>query len=337
MDNGDTDAQVLAYDELHGVLYPSISGIDGGGNAICSAYNIPAYPTHIIIAPNHDIIAQDIWPVSSASDFIDPLEAAGCQANDCGSATLTADFTADVTTLCDTEEVTFSDNSVGAVTTWNWTFEGGDPVTSTDESPIVTYNTAGVYSVTLSVSDGTETADVTLDDYITVDEITAAFVADESDPCDLEQVQFTDNSKCATSWLWTFEGGDPATSTDQNPLVTYNTAGTYSVTLVATNDNGENTLEEASYITVHNCTDIAEYSALEMNITPNPSTGLFKVDFSNQDYYEVYIYDITGHMLHQTTMSNTNNQLDISHLENGVYIINANNGSAQIKQRVIIE
>ena len=41
-----------------------------------------------------------------------------------------------------------------------------------------------------------------------------------------------------TSWEWTFQDGTPATSTDQNPSCTWSVAGTYDVTLIATNANG---------------------------------------------------------------------------------------------------
>ncbi len=60
----------------------------------------------------------------------------------------------------------------------------------------------------------------------------ADFFVDESIICAGNSVSFTDNSyHNITSWIWTFEGGVPATSTDQNPIVTYSAGGVYSVTL----------------------------------------------------------------------------------------------------------
>ncbi len=53
-----------------------------------------------------------------------------------------------------------------------------------------------------------------------------------------------------TSWSWTFNGGTPSTSSVQNPVVSYNTAGTYSVTLTATNDTGNDTKTKTAFITV---------------------------------------------------------------------------------------
>lgn len=65
-------------------------------------------------------------------------------------------------------------------------------------------------------------------------------------------VQFTDESwgSGIVDWNWSFEGGEPATSTVQNPTVKYNEAGTFSVTLTVTNDDGEmETITKRNYIT----------------------------------------------------------------------------------------
>lgn len=59
------------------------------------------------------------------------------------------------------------------------------------------------------------------------------------------QITFTDlSSNFPSSWQWTFQGGDPASSTQQNPRVTFNSPGTYRVTLVAANALGESELKE---------------------------------------------------------------------------------------------
>ncbi len=53
-----------------------------------------------------------------------------------------------------------------------------------------------------------------------------------------------------TSRTWRFEGGSPATSTNPNPVVTYNAPGTYKVTLVVNNSAGTDSLVRDAYITV---------------------------------------------------------------------------------------
>ncbi|MBI3136130.1 MAG: T9SS type A sorting domain-containing protein [Bacteroidetes bacterium] len=79
-----------------------------------------------------------------------------------------ASFYSDVQTICAGNTVNFSDESYFNVTGWTWTFEGATPGTSTDQNPVITYNTAGTYDVTLEATDGISTVSVTLADYILV-------------------------------------------------------------------------------------------------------------------------------------------------------------------------
>jgi PKD repeat protein len=67
---------------------------------------------------------------------------------------LDADFTANPTTVCTGGTVNFYDNSTGAIDSWSWTFEGGTPSSSSQENPVVTYNTPGMFDVQLTVTSG---------------------------------------------------------------------------------------------------------------------------------------------------------------------------------------
>lgn len=66
-------------------------------------------------------------------------------------------------------------------------------------------------------------------------------------------VNFTDlSTNGPTSWNWSFVGGNPPTSTQQNPTgIVYNYAGQFTVCLTATNQYGSNTLCKDAYITVN--------------------------------------------------------------------------------------
>ncbi|MBM3436369.1 MAG: PKD domain-containing protein, partial [Bacteroidetes bacterium] len=87
------------------------------------------------------------------------------------AAVFDAAFTANVTDICEGESVSFYDQSSGNAISWDWTFEGGTPATSTLQNPVVMYSAAGSYDVSLTVSDGVETSTVSLSDYITVSTI----------------------------------------------------------------------------------------------------------------------------------------------------------------------
>jgi len=83
------------------------------------------------------------------------------------------------------------------------------------------------------------------------DAVTANFVVSDNEICVGETVQFTDASMgIVVSWDWIFEGGTPATSTEQNPSVTYNTAGSFNVQLTVFNGSVYDTYLQEDYIIV---------------------------------------------------------------------------------------
>ena len=86
----------------------------------------------------------------------------------CAITGLVADFSTPDTVICEGETATFSDLSTGSPTSYTWSFPGGTPSSSTSANPTVTYNTAGTYNVTLTVSDGSSSDGETKTGYITV-------------------------------------------------------------------------------------------------------------------------------------------------------------------------
>jgi len=79
-----------------------------------------------------------------------------------------ASFTASQLEIFTGENVLFSDASINNPTTWNWIFEGGNPSSSTEQNPVVIYDTPGMYDVQLTASN-TGGSDVLIkEDYITV-------------------------------------------------------------------------------------------------------------------------------------------------------------------------
>lgn len=95
----------------------------------------------------------------------------------------------------------------------------------------------------------------------------ADFTANTTSGCPGTSVSFTNTSTNATSYSWTFTGGTPATSTSASPTVTYNTAGTYAVTLVASNANGSDTETKTGFITINAA------PSLSFNDTPVSCNG----------------------------------------------------------------
>lgn len=56
-----TNEDVRFFDSLYNISLPSASGLDGGGNKVFDTYLVAAYPTVIVIKPDHTISAQYVW------------------------------------------------------------------------------------------------------------------------------------------------------------------------------------------------------------------------------------------------------------------------------------
>ncbi|MBK7029743.1 MAG: PKD domain-containing protein [Bacteroidales bacterium] len=166
---------------------------------------------------------------------------------------LNASFNATASNVCTGSSVTFTSNSSGPPTGWQWTFEGGSPSSYTGETPPpIVYNTAGTYDVTLVVSDGSETDTEVRTDFITVAGVFAGFTASTTSVVVTNSVTFTDNSQCTpTAWNWSFPGGSPSSFSGQNPpAIVYNTLGTYDVILTVTKGSNTDVETKVGYINV---------------------------------------------------------------------------------------
>ncbi|WP_157558281.1 PKD domain-containing protein [Microscilla marina] len=81
-----------------------------------------------------------------------------------------ADFAASNTSITVGQSVNFTDQSSNTPTSWNWTFTGGTPASSTQQNPTIVYNVAGTYSVSLTVTNAHGSDSKTINGYITVTE-----------------------------------------------------------------------------------------------------------------------------------------------------------------------
>ncbi len=132
--------------------------------------------------------------------------------------------------------------------------------------------------------------------------------ASDTTICVNDCINFTDRSAggTPTSWYWYFYGANTS-STLQNPTgICYDTTGTYSVVLVASNSFGADTLLVSSYITVDSCS-IANIKLIIPNVfSPNGDgkNDLFKISGSDITLNNIKIYNRWGELLFETTQNN---------------------------------
>lgn len=80
-------------------------------------------------------------------------------------------FTASNTAVCAGQTVNYTNTSVSSMTSYSWSFPGGTPATSTSQNPTVTYNTPGIYDVTLTISNQWGSKTQTVTNYVSVNQI----------------------------------------------------------------------------------------------------------------------------------------------------------------------
>jgi len=159
-----------------------------------------------------------------------------------------ANFTGNPTSGPAPLTVMFTDTSTNSPTSWSWNF--GDGGTSTAQNPSHQY-AAGTYTVSLRATNAYGFDDEVKTNYITATSggqpPVAQFVGVPTSGTAPLTVNFTDQStNTPTSWSWNF--GDSGTSTAQNPSHQY-AAGTYTVSLRATNAYGFDDEVKTNYIT----------------------------------------------------------------------------------------
>jgi len=147
-------------------------------------------------------------------------------------------------------QVQFTDESTGQITAWAWDL--GDGATSTARNPLHTYNDAGNYTVSLTVTGADGATDTEAKaDFIRVGDLLAGFSASPTTGAPSLQVQFTDESVGEiTAWEWDFDNNGTVDSTGQNPSYTYDAMGKYSVALKVTGPVGSDTFIRGDYIMV---------------------------------------------------------------------------------------
>lgn len=157
---------------------------------------------------------------------------------------VSARFFASVRLVNNQAQVTLNNRSQNA-TNFQWSFPGGTPSSSNLENPVVTFPTNGTFAITLVASNGDVSDTVTQNISINnipeeeveepVVDVRARFFVSIRRSNGQFQVTMRNRSTNATDFQWSFPGGSPETSTEENPTVIYTEGGSKTITLVASN------------------------------------------------------------------------------------------------------
>ena len=241
---------ITAYDQL---TFDGDGNINGGGSPGC--YGPPGALEKLFWWIAQDIVdnindnnGDAIWIENANFGHAAPNQT---QINQCwdhvsvpvASTTPVANFTANNTNISEGESVIFTDNSQeggSAITAWSWNFTGGTPATSTSATPTVTYNTAGTYTVSLTVTNSYGPDTETKNGYITVSAMGDAFTLDFESSADYSEnfapwtTVDNDNKETYGSNDFDFAGEGTAFG-----FMAFNPADAAVATPIATTHNGD--------------------------------------------------------------------------------------------------
>lgn len=262
-------------------------------------------------------------------------------------ATLIPNFIADITEGCEGMEVNFSDQSLGAES-WLWTFPGGTPMTSTEQNPVVTYETGGNYHVTLEVSDGTNSVSITKSNYINVmhePEQAGQISGDDQVVMGDISEYHVDPLENATLYHWVLEPEEAGELVMDMNVVTIHWNdqwyGMASLMVCGGNECGMGAYSELFEIEVADPTGIRLIDETALNIYPNPSNGEFVIELGSTEAitYQLGVVNLLGiEVLQKTIQVNGaySQTLDMNHLPEGVYYLYLRNSEQSIVRKLII-
>jgi len=166
----------------------------------------------------------------------------------------------------------------------------------------------------------------------------ANFIASDTAIAPGGVVEFTDISTgVPLSWNWTFEGGTPETSTARYPVISYNSAGDFDVSLKVVNLFGTDSITKSEYIHVAVTVENNLFEQGEISVYPNPSNGKISV-VSDFEYLEYEIYSIIGDRIHTGILRSSNARIEMPLSLKGIYFIrfvSPENGIITTKKLII--
>lgn len=285
---------------------PAIAGDDGDGNtincllpadpttaetvtftntttgAVSYLWNFGDGATSTAVNPSHTYTSFGTYTVTMTA-----TGANGCTA----TTTLTVVFekyvssslTLDITEYsgCTPHDLTTLTNLSVNANTYTWNFgDGSPPVTTTSFTPpIHTYTTGGTYTITLTASNSCNTATATISPIIIVAGPNANFNPSTTLGCAPQNISFANTStgtSPANNYQWNMGNGNTYTNTTTPPVQTYGTQGVYTVTLIAGNACGYDTIQSTIVIDSIPVADIVS--------VPTPGCTPLVVSTTNNSY-----------------------------------------------------
>ncbi|SFF59478.1 PKD domain-containing protein [Thermoflexibacter ruber] len=240
-----------------------------------------------------------------------------------------ADFTPNTPQNITTGQIiNFQDASTNSPTAWEWTITGGtatfvNGTNKNSQNPQVRFDTQGVFSVTLTVSNVSGSSSKTVENFITVTSPLPKPIADFT-PTTLQEitvgqhVKFYDRSKNnPTSWQWTVTGGRHkyiwnTSATFKDPRVQFDEVGLYTISMTVSNEAGSDTKTVTQMVKVNPIviTPVANFSpSTAQTLTVGQSINFQDLSTNVPTTWEWTITGGAVTFLNSTTINSQNPQV----------------------------
>lgn len=278
-------------------------------------------------------------------DWLDPIESGDtvCDGIPHDAIPPACDFEADTTDIMQGDTVYFTDLTTNKPQYWKWLLDGAHEDTVFVQNPVAIYSDTGWHDVKLIVENPDGMDSLTMEDYIYVGAVAPPLADFGSDTSMIEpygSIDFFDESEGEPyAWLWTFEGGTPSSSDEQNPeQIKYYASGLYDVKLVVTNAGGQDSITKTDYVNVV-WVGLDENKLLQnVKLFPNPTSGNLFLEIENLEIEnaELKIYNMLGEKMIEFDNIRDENRLQINlgNQHEGIYFIVIEINDTKIVQRV---
>jgi PKD repeat protein len=248
---------------------------------------------------------------------------------------LASNFMSEDSVSCEGYQVQFTDESTGNPTGWYWEFPGATPDTSREQNPVVVYNTAGKYDVSLTVYRGAGSDDILKEDYISIFPLPTVTFDPVDDQCvNYPPFELTQGLPAGGTYIGT--GVDNGFFHPEVAGI-----GTHTITYTYADENGcENMAEQT--IVVDACTGVPENGSLQMITVPNPTSGSFRLSLSGAEQtVDIRIMNSVGKVVYEQSNVQVNGNftgmIDLSSQSSGLYYIQVKGNEATLFRKVVVQ
>jgi|GEM_PF-755731 len=266
------------------------------------------------------------------------------------SHALQASFFAEPTQACVNETVSFYGQS-GWATSWQWIFEAGNPATSNEQNPQVTYSAPGAYNVTLTVEDGIETSTVSLENYIEISDFPGipGSPEGETEVC----INFTPQTTYTTtgtvnaeSYFWEIIPAELGTIEGTGLTATVTWSGmedTAQIRVKGYNEIcGEGEFSEYLEVICIICDGTFENKSDQaIRIYPNPATDKLTICLAKDaGKSSVAIINLYGEPVFECELNPVTDQtitVDVKDFPAGIYLFRIRNSEGDVFRKIIIQ